>query len=129
MFDIYDDYNKLYELTFSDGNIESLTTQELWEFFLMQEHSITGTFQQLKARLDKGEEITAQDTRYDWTLQTSIYVGNVLIKRIKPLVQKTTQPATTATPTTCLHQGKYVNQAGGVKFWVCPLCKKDLGNA
>jgi hypothetical protein len=129
MFDIYDDYNKLYELTFSDGNIESLTTQELWEFFLMQEHSITGTFKQLKARLDKGEEITAQDTRYDWTLQTSIYVGNVLIKRIKPLVQKTTQPTTTATPTTCLHQGKYVNQAGGVKFWVCPLCKKDLGNA
>jgi hypothetical protein len=129
MFDIYDDYTKLYELTFSDGNIESLTTQELWEFFLMQEHSITGTFQQLKARLDKGEEITAQDTRYDWTLQTSIYVGNVLIKKIKPLVQKTTQPATTATPTTCLHQGKYVNQAGGVKFWVCPLCKKDLGNA
>lgn len=29
----------------------------------------------------------------------------------------------------CLHKEKYINEAGGVKFWVCPSCKKDLGDA
>jgi hypothetical protein len=33
------------------------------------------------------------------------------------------------TPSGCDHKGKYINQAGGIRFWVCPKCKKDLGDA
>ncbi len=31
--------------------------------------------------------------------------------------------------TGCHHQNKYINEAGGIKFWVCPQCKMDLGDA
>jgi hypothetical protein len=32
-------------------------------------------------------------------------------------------------PPTCNHNRKYVNGAGHAKFWVCPDCKADLGDA
>ena len=31
--------------------------------------------------------------------------------------------------TFCYHEKKYINEAGGIKFWVCPVCKTDLGDA
>jgi len=29
---------------------------------------------------------------------------------------------------TCNHNNKYKNHAGGTMFWFCPSCKNDLGN-
>lgn len=127
MFDIYDDTKKVYEMFFSDGKKEELTEQGLWEFFILLEHGITCSFEAFVDRLNKGEEIVAKDSYYDWALGTSVYKGQSVIKKIKQ-VQKTI-PKVHTTPTTCTHSAKYINQAGGIKFWVCPSCKKDLGNA
>ena len=127
MFDEYDDSKKVYEIYFSDNRKEELTTQDLWEFFILLEHGIQGSFESFLDRLEKGEEIVAKDSYYDWALGTSIYKGQSVVKKIKTTPKVT--PKVQTTSTSCAHSNKYINQAGGVKFWVCPLCKKDLGNA
>ena len=82
MFEVYDDSKKLYEITFSDNSKEQLTTQGLWEFFLLSEHGVTVAFEAFKANLDNGKDMLVDDTYYDWTLNANIYKGKSVVRKI-----------------------------------------------
>jgi|688.fasta_scaffold1356418_1 hypothetical protein len=122
-FPSYDDTNKTYEVEYSSGEKEVLTTQELYEFYLLTEHGLTYNFDYVKSKIDDGEEIKADDYDYDWNLGAQIYKGKLTIKK----VNQTKQPSNNL-HNGCGHSNKYINQAGGIKFWYCKDCKSDLGD-
>ena len=127
MFDMHDDEDKVYKLKYSEsGDIDTITAQSLYEFFMLEEHKITGTFNELKNRLDNGETVYAQQWAWDWNSSTHAYKGAIVLSKIgvNPLLKK---PGIKTTG--CRHTNKYVNSAGGTRFWFCRDCKKDLGNA
>jgi hypothetical protein len=125
MFDFYDNEDKDYELTRWDGTTELLTEQELHDFilFCLTPHSRI-QFDQALVDLKKGFTLTEAYYDFDWSMGTSVYKGNVYIKKVNPSF-----PPKIPSTGGCKHEGKYVNSAGGFKFWVCPTCKKDLGDA
>jgi hypothetical protein len=128
MFDSYDNTEKTYEIIYSDKTTVELTTQELYEFFIFTDTNIGGDFSDLKKRLDSGYAVMGDHMEWDWGLGCNNYKGRITITRITPpkIPKATLQPFQSGA---CDHKGKYINQAGGVRFWVCPKCKKDLGDA
>jgi|LauGreDrversion4_2_1035121.scaffolds.fasta_scaffold249594_2 hypothetical protein len=128
MFNSYDDKEKDYEVIYPDSHSAKLTTQELYEFFIFTEHNISGDFGDLKTKLDKGITVTGDHTEWDWSMGCSNYKGKLTILRCSPPKIPTTTKFESKS-SGCSHEGKYINQAGGFKFWVCPKCKKDLGDA
>lgn len=128
MFNTYDDNEKHYEVTYSDYTTVKFTTQELYEFFIFTETNISGDFEDLKLKLDKGIIVTGDHNEWDWSLGCTNYKGRLSITKITPPKIPTNNKFESKT-SGCSHEGKYINQAGGFKFWVCPKCKKDLGDA
>lgn len=126
-FDLYDTVNKDYKIIFSNGKEDTFTKQDLWEWFLLSEHGILIDFDTMLNRLDKELEFTASHYEYDWSLSTNIYKGKLIIKKINQEVKVST-PTKSETFNTCKHNNKYINEAGGIKFWFCKDCKEDLGD-
>jgi restriction endonuclease S subunit len=129
MFETYDDIDRFYELRYEDGTVVNLTAMELYEYYLLHEHGILDSFERLKLRLDGGEEINASHYVYDFSIGGNVYRGKVKFKNFNAIKKNTTTIKQDIPNVICRHENKYVNQAGGIKFWVCPTCKKDLGNA
>ena len=127
MFNYYDDSKKEYEIIHHDGTTESLTAQELYEFYILNEHGLNDAFDYTKRRLDSGETVVADDNVYDWNLSSSIYKGRLLFKKAN-FTQKV-PPKINTTSSGCSHSNKYINEAGGIKFCFCKSCKSDLGDA
>jgi hypothetical protein len=125
MFSTWDDEVKVYNIEFSDGTIKQLTTQELYEYFLFHDIGIKGEFVDFKHRLDEGELVNAEDVQWDWGVGASIYKGLLKISKIRDIKSKPFHKETNR----CNHKNKYINEAGGTRFWVCPQCKADLGDA
>lgn len=126
MFDSYDNYEKAYEIIYPDKTTVKFTTQELYEFFIFTDTSIGGDFTDLKKRLDSGYAVTGDHMEWDWNFSTNNYKGRLIITRITPpKIPSQTKNKNEG----CDHKNKYINQAGGSSFWVCPQCKKDLGDA
>lgn len=128
MFNAYDDKEKTYEIIYPNNNSAKFTTQELYEFFMFNEHNISGDFEDLKTKLDKGITVTGDHNEWDWGMGCNNYKGKLTVTRCVPPTIPTSKKIETKT-LGCTHEGKYINQAGGTKFWVCPKCKKDLGDA
>jgi hypothetical protein len=126
-FAMHDDYVKKYKVKFSEGNTEEFTKQGLYEFFILTEHDINMSFEELVRNLET-DNIYGKDMEYDWNSSCHIYKGAIVISKIDRLPSGT-QFVPPPIPTTCQHKDKYVNQAGGVKFYVCRTCKADLGDA
>lgn len=132
MFTDFDDSFEDYEIIFSDGTRHKCTAQELFEFYVMYEHGLKDSFEYFKDKLDKVKEVEASDYGYDWNLGTHVYRGKLIFKRIAtdtwnkewlaPVPPKINDA-------NCKHKNKYINQAGGIKFWYCKDCKSDLGDA
>lgn len=127
MFDSYDNNEKAYEVIYSDKTVVQLTTQELYEFFIFTDTNIAGDFSDLKKKLDSGFAVMGDHQEWDWNMGANVYKGRLTITRYIP--PKIPSYAKKENSSGCDHQGKYINQAGGVRFWVCPKCKKDLGDA
>lgn len=125
MFDEYDDKTKEYIIINSEDSEESLTAQELYHFYIMNDIGINESFELLKRKLDNGEEIRGKDYQYDWSLGVNVCKGMLTIKKRKLLKSTTISPVIG----NCNHPNKYINQAGGKRFYVCPNCKADLGDA
>lgn len=125
MFDLYDTVDKVYELTRPDGSVDMLTEQDVHDFVLFCLDSATSwSFEKIMSELKRGNVVTESYYEFDWTLGTNIFKGVVKFKKIKNDI-----PPKITTDNSCRHNGKYVNSAGGARFWVCPTCKKDLGDA
>lgn len=127
MFETYDDSDPCYELIYPDGRKVNKTMQALAEFYVFSEHKLTYTFDEFIDRLEKGYVVSAEDNSYDYGAQSYVYHGNILINKIKKTKANPSTPPDHR-HLTCDHKDKYVNSAGGVKFWVCPRCKSDLGS-
>jgi len=125
MFSTWDDETKAYNILFSDGSLKSFTTQELYEYYIFNDVGIKDEFVDLKFRLDNGESITANETKWDWNTATNVYKGRLVITKINKAKVKPFHPEANG----CRHENKYVNEAGGIKFWFCKDCRSDLGNA
>lgn len=125
MFSTWDDEIKIYNMEFSDGTNKQVTTQELYEYFIFHDVGIVGEFVDFKQRLDKGELVVGEDMQWDWSIGSNIYKGFLVFSKIGELKSKPIHKEING----CKHENKYINEAGGTKFWVCPRCKSDLGNA
>lgn len=130
MFDDYDNTDKCYRITHSDGMTRDVTEQGLYEFYIFTRNGITKPFSDVLHDLRNGQLVQGEDYDFDWNLGGDIYKGKLFIEPIGR-VQKSasSQPSSNSSDNQCRHPNKYVNSAGGVKFWVCPSCKKDMGNA
>jgi hypothetical protein len=131
MFYDYDDTEKSFRITYSDGKVRDLTEQELYEFFVFTKNGITKSFVELLNDLRNGKIVHGEDYEFDYDLGADIYRGSLNVECIGK-VQKYTQDYTSSKSSSsgqCSHSDKYVNSAGGIKFWVCRSCKKDLGDA
>jgi hypothetical protein len=126
MFHAYDDHDYCYELIYPDGRKVSKTAQGLSEFFVFSEHGLGYDFEEFMNKLDKGYVVSAEDNAYDYGSQSYRYQGNILINKKK---QTKSEAPPEHKHLDCKHTDKYVNSAGGVKFYVCPKCKQDLGDA
>jgi hypothetical protein len=129
MFDTYDSYEKKYRITYtSTGRTNELTTQELYEFYIFNTHNIYDSFEDVLKRLDAGDTVLGDDNEFDFTIGTEVYNGQLKITKSIPkgLKMNTLPPPV---PNSCDHRDKYINSAGGVRFYVCPKCKRDLGDA
>lgn len=128
MFDSYE--NTIPEYQFSNpttGDEFTWTAQELFEFYTFNEHSLAGDFDEVKRKLDIGLHLETDHYYYDWGLGVNVYKGRVTLKKIAkntPVVKELIKSPVAG----CRHDKKYINEAGGTKFWVCPSCKKDLGD-
>jgi hypothetical protein len=127
MFDTWDDIEKLYNVLISTGEARHLTTQELYEYFLFNDTGIKGEFVDLKVRLDKGESVAGDFYEWDWSLGTNAYRGRITITRSNKT--NMSQHKSNTGKLKCDHRNKYINEAGGTKFWFCKDCKSDLGDA
>ena len=128
MFDTYDNLEKKYKVYYTaSGNSNEFTTQELYEFYIFNTHNIYDSFEDIIKRLDAGDTIIGDDNDFDWTLGSNVYQGQVKITKLAPKGMRISQ-VPPPIPTGCDHKGKYINTAGGIKFYVCPKCKADLGD-
>ncbi len=127
MFSTWDDIEKLYNILISTGEAKHLTTQELYEYFIFNDTGIDGEFVDLKVRLDRGESVVGDYCEWDWNLGTNAYRGRITITRSNKA--NMSHHVVNSDNSKCRHPNKYINEAGGVKFYVCPQCKADLGNA
>lgn len=130
---MWTDYSSLdnidirYELSFPDGKIQKMTERDLFDYYVLYDHKLKLEFADLILKLET-ETITAEDNTYDWSLQVMVYNGLISIKRIREDFRKNSIiPPVIGDK--CIHISKYINRAGGIKFWVCPDCKADLGDA
>ena len=128
MLNTYDDEDEVYKLKYSSNGVsEFKTAQELYEFFMLEEHKILSTFSELLKKLDSGNTVYAEEWAYNWHSSTHEYEGAIVIS--KPSATKNSPPPVPTQAGYCNHKDKYVNSAGGTKFWFCPQCRKDLGDA
>jgi hypothetical protein len=127
MFNNYDTSTKKYIITDSSGWTTEVTTQELYEFYIFSDHNIRDSFEDTIKILDAGLSVTGDDCEFDWTLGTSIRKGNLTIKakleNLKPSLSSTKKD------TKCRHTKKYVAIFTTFRYWYCPDCKEDLGDA
>lgn len=123
MFENYENSEKIYELQFPDGTVLKNTTQELYEFFIFNGNNFIGNFDEFKKKLDNGQCVVMDVKEWDWGMGCNINKGKIkIIRTMKTILNKISSLE-------CKHENKYINQAGGIRFWVCPKCKKDLGDA
>jgi hypothetical protein len=120
----FEDSSMVYQMIYPDNTTEEMSSQSLWEFFLLSDNDINCSFDELIKKLDDGQEIVASYNDFDWNMGTPIYKGKCKIKKLK-----------TSTPQVggdkkCFHVNKYIvqNFSGGTRYWVCPDCKADLGD-
>jgi hypothetical protein len=128
MFNSYENNTDKYIITDSSGSEADVTTQELYEFYIFNQHDITDSFEDIIRRLNSGLNVTGNDYEFDWDLGTTVWKGKLTIKA-KNLLPSGMTPAPKTSSTKCRHLKKYINSAGASKFWVCPDCKEDLGDA
>ena len=128
MFDNYDNYEKKYKIKHTcNGTIRELTTQELYEFYIFHTHNINEDFTAILKRLDSGDTVLGDDIEFDFTMGNDIYKGQIKITKFIPHGLKINE-LPPPVPKYCSHKNKYINTAGGKKFYVCPNCKADLGD-
>lgn len=133
MFDVFDDTDHCYEIVFDNGVTKKWSAQKLYEYYVFNELDFVAPknleFVDIKHKLDKGEILQGTELNRDWfgnnTSTQKFTLRNNKVKLSYGIQVSQKEPTTTA----CRHENKYVNQAGGIKFWVCPNCKKDLGDA
>lgn len=128
MFNTYDDSENSYEIIYPDKTEKKLTAQQLYEFFIFNDTNIGGDFDDLKKKLDSGLSVTGDHMEWDWTSWSPTYKGKLIISRRLP-PKLPPQFKKDASKNECRHENKYVNHIGSTRFWVCPKCKKDLGDA
>lgn len=129
MFDSFlDDTEVKYEIILSDKTVIKCTTSKLYDFYIFNEHNIPLDFQQLTSQLDAGYAITGDDTDFDFSSCSYVYKGKLILSKHHSKDQIKTAVTNIKVSNECKHEKKYINQAGGIRFWVCPVCKKDLGN-
>lgn len=128
MFEMYDDRDFKYEITFSDNETKKLTENNLYEFYIFNDHNIDMSFEQILSELEKGFTLVGDDQYFDFALGTHLYKGRLTIKKCRPDNKIQNNSIEKLVTAECQHQNKYINHAGGIRFWVCPVCKKDLGN-
>lgn len=128
MFDDYDDIDKCYRITCSDGRTRDVTEQGLYEFYVFTRTGINKSFSDMLHDLRNGYLIHGEDYDFDWDMGVDVYKGKLFIEPIGRVLKGGHLP-TPNTTTPCAHKDKYINVAGGVKFWFCRLCKRDLGDA
>jgi len=128
MFEDFDNKQKRYEITYPNNTTIKVTTQELYEFYIFQVDDFDGDFSDLKFKLDSGHTITVSHNEFDFGLGAPVYKGKLSITRFHV---PSPVHSTNATQAACDHKNKYIVQHfnGGVKYWVCPVCKADLGDA
>lgn len=127
MFDTFDDTHKKYIIIESNDDEVLVTKQQLYEFYIFNTHGITQPFEDMVRMLDQGQVVTGEDTEFDWDMGCTVYKGVLKIKATSGL-PKGAILAPPVIKTGCSHPNKYINTAGFSKFWVCPDCKKDLGD-
>ena len=128
MFDTYDTYEKKYRISYtSTGNTNELTTQELYEFYIFNTHNIYDSFEDVLKRLDAGDTVLGDDNEFDFTMGCEVYNGQVKITKAVPKGLKINE-LPPPVPKCCDHRDKYINSAGGTRFWFCRSCLKDLGD-
>jgi hypothetical protein len=127
MFGDYDNTEKKFEIIFHNKKNLECTTQELYEFLIWNATNIDDDFSVVLKKLEAGFAVVGDDTEFDFGLGGIYRKGPLTITRIYKPSQ--TPPPIPMEAGVCRHERKYINQAGGTKFWVCPTCKKDLGNA
>lgn len=128
MFDIYDNTEKKYGIFYrKDNRFTTCTTQDLYEFYIFFNHGIEDSFETLLKRLEGGETIMGDQNEFDWNLGTELYLGKLEISKLSTAGFKIL-PVSSVKPKTCDHKNKYINIVSGIKFYVCPDCKADLGN-
>jgi hypothetical protein len=128
MFDTYDTVEKKYKVVYSaSGYTNELTTQELYDFYIFNTHNIFDSFEDIIKQLDNGDTIIGDDNEFDWDMGANVYQGKVKITKnvFKGMKVNHLPPPV---PKTCDHKDKYINRAGGVRFYFCPSCRKDLGD-
>jgi len=130
MFDFFDDSLKSYEISYHDGKKELMTAQELYEFVIMNQTDISDSFDSMKRKLDAGSIVLGSDYYYDWNLAANVYKGKLSICKVGISTNSNTY-TNSSSSSKCDHEGKYIVQHfnGGVRYWVCPKCKTDLGDA
>lgn len=128
MFNSYDNKDDKYTIIDSSGIESDVTTQELYEFYIFNQHGISDSFEDVIKRLNAGLSVEGDDYEFDWDLGTTIWKGKMRIKSKGGLPKGATLAPKTTTAK-CRHLKKYINSAGTSKFWVCPDCKEDLGDA
>jgi hypothetical protein len=126
----YDDMDKCFRITHADGRTRDVTEQGLYDFYVFNRHGINKSFTEVVNDLRNGHLIHGEDYDFDWNLGVDIYKGKLFIEPIGR-VQKSSPPQQEMFKREygCSHPRKYINSAGGVRFYVCPDCKRDLGDA
>lgn len=118
---------KKYRFTTTTGIEQDLTEEDLCILLMLDLSNINlGTTAEVIKRLDSGFDITDNYYEFDFNLGANVYKGRFTLTSIK---QKPSTPPPIPKSAKCDHKGAYVNEAGGVRFIVCPKCKQDLGDA
>lgn len=129
MFDTYDTTIKKFLMKDHAGRELEMTTQELYEFYIFNSHGWLESFSEILRKLDNGQIVTAQDNEFDWDIGYNVYKGQVTFRKVREGLPKGATLAPKPPVIECSHKNKYINTAGLSRFWVCPDCKKDLGDA
>lgn len=107
----------IYEVKTDDGTtyLDLVHLDYLFEYEFLRD-TLNLSFNDFTNKLHNGEVISVN----------TMLLGNVLFSVRSEYLNKNKQPANT-----CTHSAKYISQnfSGGVRYWVCPTCKSDLGDA
>jgi hypothetical protein len=95
------------------GNMD-LAELQTW-YFVENPHAELQTFYDVLKKLEKGDVVHLND--------------GITVQKHKQFDEMLLPELPTEGGDACTHPNKYINSAGGVAFWVCPSCGKDLGNA